>query len=56
MKPVVAVYFGGPDEVAIVTQQPENGKWAYAEYYFGLLEGGANLANLESMNMRWNRQ
>jgi hypothetical protein len=55
MEPVVAVYFGGPDEVAIVTQQPENGKWTYAEYYFGLLEGGAKLTNLESMDVRWNR-
>lgn len=54
MEPVVAVYLGR-DEIAVVTQQPENGKWSYAEYYFGLLEGGVKITNLESMDMRWNR-
>ena len=56
MEPVVGVYIGGPDEIAVVTQTPENGKWLYAEYYFGLLEGGAKITNLESMDVRWDRQ
>jgi hypothetical protein len=54
-EPVVGCYNIGPDEVAIVTQQMEDGHWLFATYQFKLLDGGTKLTNLESMDKRWNR-
>lgn len=54
-EPVVGCYNIGPDEVAIVTQQMEDGRWLFATYQFKLLDGGTKLTNLESMDRRWNR-
>lgn len=54
-EPVVGCYSIGPDEVAVVTQQMEDGRWLFATYPFKLLEGGAKLTNLESLDKRWNR-
>lgn len=54
-EPVVGCYTSSPDEVAIVTQQMEDGQWLFATYLFKLLDGGTRLTNLESMDMRWTR-
>lgn len=54
-EPVVGTYSIGPSEIAVVTQQMEDGKWLFATYLFKLLDDGATLTNLESMDMRWNR-
>lgn len=55
MQPVVAVRLISETEIAIVSQSIENGKWLYALNYFGLLEGGKVLTDLESMDMQWAR-
>ncbi|MBX7458695.1 hypothetical protein K3152_10605 [Qipengyuania sp. 1NDH17] len=57
-EPVVGAYTltpGDPDEIAVVTQQMDNGEWAFATYLFKLLEGDTKLTNIESMDMRWDR-
>ncbi len=57
-EPVVGVYrlqAGDPDAIAVVTQQMEDGQWLFATYLFQLLDGGAKLTNLESMDRRWDR-
>ena len=58
VEPVVGTYSltpGDPDEIAVVTQQMDNGEWAFATYLFKLLEEGTKLTNIESMDMRWDR-
>lgn len=58
VEPVVGAYTSTPgnlDEIAVVTQQMEDGQWLFATYLFKLLDGGEKLTNLESMDMRWNR-
>jgi hypothetical protein len=57
-EPVVGAYTlnpDSPDEIAIVTQQMEDGQWLFATYLFKLLDGGTKITNLESMDMKWVR-
>jgi hypothetical protein len=54
-EPVVGTYEISPSEIAVVTQQMEDGQWLFATYLFKLLDGGRTLTNLESMDVRWSR-
>lgn len=54
-EPVVGTYRISDTEIAVVTQQMDDGTWTFATYLFQLLDAGARLTNLESMDMRWNR-
>lgn len=55
MQPVVAVRLISDSQVAIISQSIENGRWEYSLQFFGLLEGGKVLTDLESADMKWLR-
>jgi hypothetical protein len=54
-EPVVAVRFINGDEIAVVTQVMDDGKWDYSLRYFGLSSDGAMLTDLESADMKYLR-
>ncbi len=55
MQPVVAVRHISESEIAVVSQQREDGKWTYCAQYFGLIDDGATLTDLENMDKKWVR-
>jgi hypothetical protein len=54
-EPVVAVRLISEDQIAVVTQAMDGGKWNYSLRYFGLSDDGAILTDLESADMKYVR-